>query len=117
MEVQGPTIREQYADRKFSGWQRFVDLVIIFTAVGMTFLIVFALMAQGQRTAQLQEQIQQNKKVLGIVRDIAKSSEQNVEEHRESALRQHCSTAVLAARSDGEVNDAEKKLIRIACTH
>lgn len=108
---------EQRKIKSYDRWQKFVDLMVIFTAVGMTFLIVFAMLQASRRTDQLRDQIEKNQKVLSIVESIARSSEDNVRDHREAALRQHCATAQLVARQDGRVNEDEASLIRLACRH
>lgn len=83
--------------------------------VAATFIMLLGLLVYagylGTRTDP------QEQALLDRIGTLVKRNEQLAEKHRESALAQHCSIAMLDSIEDKEVSDDEAKLIRRACRH
>ncbi len=100
---------------KKSKWEYFVDVLVVLTAAGMVFLIVFAMLQSAERQGQINRQLNTNNKVLSLVEALVQGSSDVVEEHRESALQQHCAIAYLLAL-EGGMDSEEQTLVNLSCS-
>lgn len=98
-------------------WERFIDILTVATAVGVAFIIVLALILSAKRDTQVQDQIMELQRLVEVVEGSTETAKQNVEEHRESALRQHCAEATLEVMEDGRSTGFERRLLELACNH
>lgn len=103
------------AFRKWVSFEHVVDVLVVFTAIGMTFLIVFALLANAERSSQIQQQLRESQRVVRTIEAQAEANGRAVRKSREDALRYHCATAQLGAREDGKVTKDEAKLLGLIC--
>lgn len=83
--------------------------------VGLVLLMAFAYYAVNKAQTARQEELDKQTDILNAVRSLTDEVAGGVEQHRESALKQHCAQALL--ETPGPPSQVERKLIEKVCTH